>query len=299
LVVERAWAEELTVTVHWSKLGSEPLAIAIRDIHIVLSLRNAAQEGSGDSNIKAGGEVQVTPQDEGASVHLSRPDSTAHGFRAEYGPGDDGADVEEGATWVLASALNSVDVELANLVVKIMRERDELELSLEMLTAKSVPIEKPPQVGEWICKVASLRDVSLKVCCTAEGGSSAMETRVLQTKSLQLEALLPLLGPSTADVRVQLSTEPLVATGGSAVLASALRLLGISGGPTALEPAAEEMQDRYAVVLARLLEQVESLEKENDDMRTTIAALTAAFERQTAVIELLTDENAALLVDLS
>jgi hypothetical protein len=59
------------------------------------------------------------------------------------------------------------------------------------------------------------------------------------------------------------------------------------------------MQDRYAVVLARLLEQVESLEKENDDMRTTIAALTAAFERQTAVIELLTDENAALLVDLS
>jgi len=83
------------------------------------------------------------------------------------------------------------------------------------------------------------------------------------------------------------------------MLASALRLLGISGGPTALEPAAEEMQDRYAVVLARLLEQVESLEKENDDMRTTIAALTAAFERQTAVIELLTDENAALLVDLS
>ena len=299
MVVERAWAEELTVTVHWSKLGSEPLAIAIRDIHIVLSLRNAAQEGAGDGNIKADGEVQVSPRDEGASVHFSRPDRTAHRFRAEYGPGDDGADVEEGATWVLASALNSVDVELANLVVKIMRERDELELSLEMLTAKSVPIEKPPQVGEWICKVASLRDVSLKVCRTAEDGSSAMETRVLQTKSLQLEALLPLLGPSTADVRVQLSTEPLVATGGSAMLASALRLLGISGGPTALEPAAEEMQDRYAVVLARLLEQVESLEKENDDMRTTIAALTAAFERQTAVIELLTDENAALLVDLS
>jgi hypothetical protein len=51
-------------------------------------------------------------------------------------------------------------------------------------------------------------------------------------------------------------------------------------------------------VLARLLEQTDALQRENDEMRTTMAALTVAFERQTAVIELLSEENAVLLADL-
>ena len=185
-----------------------------------------------------------------------------------------------------------------------MRERDTLAVSIETLTAKSVPVGKPDD-GEWLSKVAELRDLHVAVLCAADDGLTVTETQVFQTDSCSLQALLPLLGPGAGDVRLQLSTQIITVSGGAATAAAVQRLLGVSkalergargaAGPPAPAP---EMHDRYAVVLARLLEQTDALQRENDDMRTTMAALTAAFERQTAVIELLSEENAQLLADL-
>jgi hypothetical protein len=217
------------------------------------------------------------------------------------GEADVDADAESvaGSAWVVASALNSVDVQLSKVDVRVVRERDTLAISIETLSAKSVPVGKPDD-GEWLSKVAELHNLRIAVLCTADDGLSVTETQVVQTDSCTLQALLPLLGPGTGDVRFQLSAQPIAASGGAATVAAVKRLLGVS---RALEPplpaaAPAEMHDRYAVVLARLLEQTDALQRENDEMRTTMAALTVAFERQTAVIELLSEENAVLLADL-
>ncbi len=55
------------------------------------------------------------------------------------------------------------------------------------------------------------------------------------------------------------------------------------------------MSDHYATVLAKLMSQVDQLMLDNEELRHTSAALNAAVERQTAAIELLTQENARLL----
>ena len=198
----------------------------------------------------------------------------------------------------MASALNSVDVQLSKVDVRVVRERDTLAITIETLTAKSVPVGKPDD-EEWLSKVAELRNLRIAVLCTADDGLSVTETQVLQTDSCTLQALLPLLGPGTGDVRLQLSTQPIAASGGAATVAAVHRLLGVSRALEPQSPAAPaEMHDRYAMVLARLLEQTDALQRENDEMRTTMAALTVAFERQTAVIELLSEENNELLADM-
>ena len=212
--------------------------------------------------------------------------------------GDADAEIGEGSTWVVASALNSVDVQLSKVDVKVVRERDTLAITIETLTAKSVPVGKPDD-GEWLSKVAELRNLRIAVLCTADDGLSVTETQVLQTDSCTLQALLPLMGPATGDVRLQLSTQPIIASGGAATVAAVQRLLGVSRALEPQSPAAPaEMHDRYAMVLARLLEQTDALQRENDEMRTTMAALTFAFERQTAVIDLLSEENNQLLADM-
>jgi hypothetical protein len=64
VVVDRAFASELTVTVPWSRLGSDPLGIAIHDVHIVLSLRSADAGQAGDH---FGGKQSQAAEPPGAS----------------------------------------------------------------------------------------------------------------------------------------------------------------------------------------------------------------------------------------
>ena len=56
------------MTVPWSRLGSDPLGIAIYDVHIVLSLRRSADSASGQAGDHSGGpQAQAGEPPAGAS----------------------------------------------------------------------------------------------------------------------------------------------------------------------------------------------------------------------------------------
>ena len=137
--------------------------------------------------------------------------------------------------------------------------------------------------------------------CTRPPEQMQQETCLLRTEACRLEALLPLLGPETGDIKLVLNAPALSSLCNAASLASLQRLFGAMSAPNArpgLTPAPEasvEMSDRYAAVLARLLEQTDTLERENDELRATMTAMKAALDRQTAALELLASENAKML----
>jgi hypothetical protein len=306
--VERAYAAELRVTVPWGTLGSDPLEVVVTGLDIHLTRKRSESPAATEtlqvveSPSPAAGEAPL-PSDSDGAAPTTRVRTALTNRLAEECPEEN----EEPSSWLL-SALNSFNLRLSSVSVQLRGETGRLCGTCESAEARNVAPEDNAAADpalEWLRKSLVLSNV----CVMAEDGSDRAAAPLLRAEACTLQAVLPLFSTPASPFQLSFALSPVASVCDAAILAWLQRLMSgrrsieAGAGPNAAAAPADGlgegegavMSDRYAKVLAHLMAHVDSLTSENDELRATSAALTAALERQTAAIELLSQENARML----